>query len=156
MKKLILSSIGFSSSILVMAQEKTNGNPAVSQTDVSQRIMGQGGQNLDLDIIMPVLVIGLLVYMTITVIKYFLEYRLKNKIIDRGVSEQLSASILENSGKSKYDEAMKFAILLCGIGLGLIITYYTLPLHIHSLAVMAFSIAASYLGYFFYLKNQSK
>ncbi|WP_143166649.1 hypothetical protein [Pedobacter caeni] len=156
MKKLILSSMGFSSSIFVFAQEKTNGVPASSLPNLNQNIMESANQNLHIETIVSLIIIGLLVFFTISILKYILEHRLKNKIIERGISEQLSASILEKNGKNKYDEAMKLAILLCSIGVGLILTYCTMPLHIHSLAIMAFSIGAGYLGYFFYLKNQNR
>ena len=104
----------------------------------------------------PIIIVGLLIFLIISVIRYVLEYRLKNKIVNRGISEQLSTSLLEKNSKNKNDEAMKLAILLCGIGAGLTITYYTLPLNIHSLAIMAFSIGASYFAYFFYLKSQKR
>lgn len=140
MKKIILSIVGFSLSPLVFAQEKTE---SVNQPHYKE-------------IIAPIIVVGLLIFLIISVTKYILEYRLKNKIVNKGISEQLSSSILAKDGKNKNDEAVKFAILLCGIGIGLIITYYTMPLHLHSLAIMAFSIGASYFAYFFYLKNQKR
>lgn len=104
-------------------------------------------------ILLPVLFITFLVFMLINLIRYFLEFRLKNKLIDRGMSEQLSAYLLNKNEQEKKNEAIKLAILSCGIGIGLTMTYLTAPVHIHSLAIMAFSIGLSYLAYFFYLKR---
>lgn len=104
-------------------------------------------------ILLPILFITFLVFMLITLIKYFLEFRLKNKLIDRGMSEQLSAYLLNKNYQEKQDEVIKLAILFCGIGTGLIMTYLTAPIHIHSLAIMAFSLGLSYLAYFFYLRR---
>lgn len=140
MKKIILSAVGFSLSFLVFAQEKTE---SVNQPHYKE-------------IIAPIIVVGLLIFLIISVTKYILEYRLKNKIVNKGISEQLSATILEKNSENKNDEAMKWAILLCGIAIGLTITYYTMPLHLHSLAIMTLSISASYFAYFFYLKNQKR
>lgn len=154
MKKVILSIAGVSLSLLAFAQVKTDSTSDIMQTDLSKTITESVTQISDKEIIAPVLIVSLLIFLMISVTKYILEYRLKSNIVNRGISEQLSATILEKNSKNKYDEAMKWAILLCGIAVGLTITYYTLPLNIHSLAIMAFSIAASYFAYFFYLKNQ--
>lgn len=132
-------------SFFVLAQEKPN--------------IDNGGEMVQANytnMIVPIVIVGLLVFLIVSIFKYVLEYRLKNKIIDKGISEQLSASILQKNNSNINDETMKFAILLCGIGAGLIFTYYTKPLDIHSLAIMAFCIGFSYFAYFFYLKNQKR
>lgn len=107
------------------------------------------------DVLLPILLISFLVFMLITLIKYFLEFRLKNKLIDKGMGEQLSTYLSEKNPKERQNEAMKLAILFCGIGSGLLLTYVTAPINIHSLAIMAFSLGASYFAYFFYLKKQN-
>ena len=104
-------------------------------------------------IVFPIIFIGFLVFMLVSLVRYFLEYRLKNKLIDRGMSEQLSAYLLSKDEKEKSDEVIKLAILFCGIGAGLTMTYLTTPIDIHSLAIMAFSLGLSYLAYFFYLRK---
>ena len=73
-------------------------------------------------------------------LKKILEHRLKNKIVDKGIPENVVSSILQtNSGEQKHINIKWFA-LLAGTGAGLLIVYYTKPLDIHSLAIMAFSI----------------
>ncbi len=104
-------------------------------------------------IMLPILFIAFLLFMLITLVKYFLEFRLKNKLIDRGMAEQLSAYLSDKNDKEKQHEVAKLAILFCGIGVGLTLTYLTAPIHIHSLAIMAFSLGLSYLAYFFYLRR---
>lgn len=104
-------------------------------------------------IMLPMLFIAFLVFILITLVKFFLEYRLKNKLIDRGMAEQLSAYLSDKNDKEKQHEVAKMAILFCGVGTGLIITYLTAPVDIHSIAIMAFSIGLSYLAYFFYLRR---
>lgn len=108
------------------------------------------------EILLPILLMVFLVFMLITLVKYFLEYRLKNKLIDRGMSEQLSVYLSNKDEQEKKNEVIKMAILFCGIGLGLLLTYFSAPINIHSLAIMTFSIGLSYLLYFFYLRKQNK
>jgi hypothetical protein len=106
-------------------------------------------------IVFPILFMAFLVFMLTMLMKYFLDYRLKNKLIDRGMSEQLTAYLVDNNDREKQNEVMKLAILFCGIGLGLLLTYLTAPIHIHSLAIMAFSLGLSYLAYFLYLRRSN-
>ncbi|HMQ06971.1 MAG TPA: hypothetical protein PKC30_06690 [Saprospiraceae bacterium] len=156
MKKAILSTIGIWAGNFLIAQGSKNGNPDIPQSHAIQDAIEPNPNYLYVETFAAVILGGLLVFMTITLVKFILDHRLKNKIIDRGVSEKISTAILEKSIKNKSDEAMKYAILLCGMAFGLIVTYYTLPVHIHSLAIMALCIGASFLGYFFYLKQQDQ
>jgi hypothetical protein len=98
----------------------------------------------------------LLVYFFLMAVKRFMDHRLKSKIIDKGISEQLAATVLQNNREDKKQESIKWFFLLVGIGTGLSIVYNQLPLGIHSVAIMAFSIAASFLGYYFYLRYSKK
>ena len=87
--------------------------------------------------------------------KKIFEYRLKNKIVDKGISENIAQSILEtkSNNEAKYVNVKWFAIL-AGLGMGLIGVNYTQPLGFHSLAIMAFSISLSFLGYYLFTKNE--
>lgn len=146
MKKLLTSLMVLLSIVQAFAQDKSitdtksNSIESVTIDPVSQ-------------IMLPILFITFLVFMLITLIKYFLEFRLKNKLIDRGMAEPLSAYLSNKDDQEKQNEAIKLAILFCGIGTGLTLTYLTMPIHIHSLAIIAFSIGLSYLAYFFYLRR---
>jgi hypothetical protein len=81
---------------------------------------------------------------------------LKNKIVDKGISENLVASVLQTTTKQDGNLNIKWFSILAGIGAGLTIVNYTLPLGIHSLAIMFFSTAASFLGYYFFIKKTQK
>jgi hypothetical protein len=98
-------------------------------------------------------VIGLFMIFFLTVFKKVMEYRLKNKIVERGIPENVASSILQTNPKEDRNTNIKWAAILAGLGAGFTIIYYTLPLGIHSLAIMAFSVAASFLSYFFFLKQ---
>ncbi len=152
----MISSIGVSSSILVEAQEVLEGRQAIQSSGTNDILVEPFNQNFHIETLLTIFLIGLLVYLAISLVKYFLDHRLKNKLVDKGGAEYLSSLIQESNGISKNDDAIRSAILFCGLGVGLMITYFTLPIHIHSLAIMAFSIGLSYLGYFFYLKNRNK
>ena len=108
------------------------------------------------ELIFPILFMSFLVFMLISLVKYFLEFRLKNKMIDRGMTEQMFAYSFNKNDDNKFDAVIKLAILFCGLGIGLAITYLAGPINILSLAIMAFSIGLSYFAYFVYLRKQKK
>jgi len=89
-------------------------------------------------------------------LKSILEHRLKNKIVDKGVPESVVSSILQPSTGEEKHRNIKWFAILAGIGAGLLIVYYTRPLDIHSLAIMAFSISLSFLGYYLFVKHVDK
>jgi len=99
---------------------------------------------------------GLVMVFILAIIKRIMDYRIKNKIVEKGVPENIVSSILQTSPKENKNTNIKWFALLAGIGAGLTIIYYTLPLGIHSLAIMAFCIAASFLGYYFFLQQSEK
>ena len=103
-----------------------------------------------------IFLIGCLMLFIINVLKRILEYRLKNKIIDKGISETVAASILQsNSGENKNANIKWFSIL-AGIGIGLTFVNFSKPFGFHSLAIMAFSISLSFLGYYFFIRYTEK
>jgi hypothetical protein len=98
----------------------------------------------------------IIVLFILTFLKYILESRLKNRIIDKGITENLATSILQTTKKDDKLQTIKWFCLLAATGAGLMWVYYTLPLDIHSVAIMAFSLSLGYLGYYFILKQQEK
>ena len=139
MKKLMT----VSAAILICFAANANGNVLEINEEVAQ-------------VSAAIFVLGMFMYFIISVLKRILEHRLKNKIIDKGISESIAASILEsNSGESKNANIKWFAIL-AGIGIGLTAVNYSQPLGFHSLAIMAFSISLSFLGYYFFVKKTEK
>jgi predicted AAA+ superfamily ATPase len=155
MKTIFLSIISFFSTIIVFAQDSTAKAASLSQ----QSIDGDVDNSLSsgsIESVLPIIAITLAVLLIIQVTKYILDHKLRNKIIDRTISEQLANSILQKSAADKKDESVKWSILLLSLSGGLTVAYHTMPLHIHSLAIMAFSAGISYLIYFFYLQKKNK
>lgn len=92
----------------------------------------------------------------ITLLRMYYENRLKNKIVDKGIQENVAASILQSTPVNNMNSIIKWACLLAGMGTGLFFADYTKPLGIHSLAIMAFSLSASFIVYYFFIKYNSK
>ena len=114
--------------------------------------------NMDIfEICAAIFVTGMFMFFIITVMKRIFEHRLKNKIVDKGISEVVSLSILETrSAEENKNANIKWFSILAGMGIGLIGVNYSQPLGFHSLAIMAFSISLSFLGYYFFTRNAQK
>jgi hypothetical protein len=116
----------------------------------------QDGQLMDREMMRVVAVLTVMVLIIVfilTFLRYILESRLKHRIIDKGITENLATSILQNTKKDDKLQTIKWACLLASTGAGLMAVYYTLPMDVHSFAIMAFSTSIGYMGYYFFLKQ---
>lgn len=107
-------------------------------------------------IVASILVLILFMWFIMTLVQRFMDYRVKNKIVERGISEDLANSLLSTGPKENGNTNFKWFTLLAGLGLGLTIIYYTQPMGIHSMAIMAFSLSASFLGYYLFTRSLAK
>lgn len=104
-----------------------------------------------------IFVVAMFMVFIITVMKKIFEHRLKNKIVDKGISETVAQSILETkSAEENKNVNIRWFSILAGIGIGLTGVNYTQPLGFHSLAIMAFSVSLSFLGYYLFVRNTGK
>jgi hypothetical protein len=92
----------------------------------------------------------------LTIMKRIVDFRLKSKIVEKGIPENIVSSILQTNPKEDRNINIKWFAILAGLGAAFVIIKFTLPLGIHSLAIMAFCIAASFLGYFFFIRSSEK
>lgn len=121
------------------------------------------GQALDIDalefsrrVLFPSFALFLLGSFIIAAIKLVLNYLLKNKIIDAAV---LSEQVVERLLPGRQDEqskVIKWVALLLSTGTGLALCNWFLPLGLHSIVILLFSTAFGFLGYYFFLRRQSK
>lgn len=122
---------------------------------MANSIYAQGVSNYDVmetvRIVSSFAVLIALMIFILSILKRVFEHRLKNKIVDKGVNESITSSILQSRDEGKHVNIKWFA-LLAAAGAGLLIVNYTQPLGIHSLAIMALSISAGFLSYFIYLR----
>jgi hypothetical protein len=102
----------------------------------------------------PVLIAGIYLVATfiLKIIKMILDNRLKYKLLEKGVSADIVKEFLQPTAKDMKNEVLKWTVLFVGICCGLIVSYFFRPYGNHTVAIIAFSIAISFLIYynFFY------
>jgi hypothetical protein len=155
MIKLFVSIISFFTSAIVYGQYSVPKTPTPQQLSLDSEIGHSLNNSISIESFMPLFAVTLVVILVIQVTRFILDHKLKNKIIDRGISEQLASSILEKSVADKKEDSIKWAFLLLGLSGGLTLTYHTMPLNIHSIAIMTFSLGLGYLVYYFYLRRKN-
>jgi cobalamin synthase len=106
----------------------------------------------------PAVILALYLILTfiLTFAKSIMDNRLKARMIEKGVSDKVVEQLLHPDDKDVKGQAMKSFLLLTGIGVGLTIIYFFLPIGIHSIAIMSFSIALSFLAYYYFLSRSEK
>jgi hypothetical protein len=115
------------------------------------------GMNHDIfNICAVIFMAGLIMLFLLTILKRIVDFRLKSKIVDKGIPENIVSSILQSNPKEDRNINIKWFAILAGLGVALTIIKFTMPLGIHSVAIMAFCIAGSFLGYFFFIKYSEK
>jgi len=140
MKKIIFIGLALCGTLTAKAQ----GNDIVPD---SQRQLVMNGT--------VILLIYLASSFVLKAIRSIQDYRLKNKIIERGLSGELASQYLRSDLQEDKNQSVKIVCVLTGAGLGLSVISYLLPPVIAMLAIMSFSIAAGFLAYYVYLKMSS-
>lgn len=108
------------------------------------------------NILATIVTVALFILFILAMLKHLMNYRIKNRIIDKGISGDLADSILRSDLKEEKNQMIKWAFLLGTSGAGFTIIYYSMPLGIHSLAILCFSTAAGFLGYGIFLRNRKE
>lgn len=100
-----------------------------------------------------IVIIALVMAFILSLVKKIMAHHLRKKIIEKGIPENIAQSILQSGQEDEKQVSIKWLAISMGLSIGLIFVYFTLPLGIHSLAILSFCITLSFLGYFLYLKN---
>lgn len=115
--------------------------------------------DLDPDIYKTFVLILLLIlamWFVLTILKKLLDHKLKTKILEKGISKEMSALLLQIGKSDNTKNSIKWFLVLLSTGIGLFLTEMVLPLGIHSFAIMAISISIGFLVYSIYLKSLNK
>jgi hypothetical protein len=134
----------FTIAIATTASAQSNDSPLLTRHSPILEVLG------------TIALVAIVMFFILEMIKYLMNYRLKNKIIDKGVSGELASSLLRIDPNEVKNVNIKWFAILAGIGTALLIINYTLPLGLHSLAIMAFCLSASFLGYYLFLRKAGK
>ncbi len=103
-----------------------------------------------------ILVIYLISAFILKVIKGVQDYRLKNKMIEKGLSEQVVQQFLQPNDQEAKNQTIRACFLLAGIGIGLALAAIFKPTAVAAIALISLTLAAGFLAYFLYLKKTAQ
>lgn len=90
----------------------------------------------------------------LSLIKMRLNASFREKLVESDRSDDTVGRLLQPAERERKDEAFRNMAVLAGVGVGLALVYATEPIGFHSLAIMAFCVSLSFLGYYFYLQRK--
>jgi hypothetical protein len=90
------------------------------------------------------------------VLKHHYNYRIKNRMLDKGTEENIVRQLLQPEKKENKNETLQWFCMMAAIGAGLILVSLTRPFGLHSLAILAFSMAAGFGAYYYFTRQPGK
>ena len=89
-------------------------------------------------------------------IKTAMTARIKNRILDKSPEENIVRELLRPEKKDNKKEILQWFFMLVAIGIGLLLVKIIMPFGLHSLAILALSIAAGFGGYYYFSRQTDK
>ena len=109
-----------------------------------------------LHICATLVVIYLISSFILQAIKAAMTGRIKNRMLDKGTEENIVRELLRPEKKDSKKEILQWFFMLVAIGIGLLLIKIIMPFGLHSLAILALSIAAGFGGYYYFSRQTDK
>jgi hypothetical protein len=103
-----------------------------------------------------VFVIYLIMRFILTISKMVMDHRVKNKLLEKEVPENLVIQYLQPANKGPRNETIKWVTIFLSIGIGLLLVSWSEPFGLHSLAIMSFSVAGGFWAYNYFTRKAGK
>lgn len=81
-------------------------------------------------------------------------YRIKNRMLDKGTEENIVRELLLPEKKENKNYILQWFFMLIALGIGLLLVGFTQPFGLHSLAILAFSIAAGFGSSYYFIRQK--
>lgn len=145
MKKAIIAAVMLTSTIVANAKDRDNQEPLIDREMIFDLV----------HICAVVLIIYLISSFILQLIRQNLDYRLKSKIVEKGTAENIVGQLVQPDKTNPANTILQWFCTLVGIATGFLIMTFTQPFGLHSLAIMAFSVAAG-LGIYYLFTRHNK
>ena len=143
MKRAIIAAAMLTSTIVANAEDKQE--PLIDREMIFDLV----------HICAVVLIIYLISSFILQLIRQNLDYRLKSKIIEKETAENVVGQLMPPDKTNPSNTILQWFCTLVGIAIGFMVMTFTQPFGLHSLAIMAFSVAAG-LGIYYFFTRRNK
>jgi len=79
--------------------------------------------------------------------------RIKNRMLDKGTEENIVKELLQPDKKENKNYILQWFFIMVAIGIAFLLLIITKPFGLHSLAIIAFSIAAGFGAYYYFTRE---
>ena len=79
--------------------------------------------------------------------------RIKNRMLDKGTEENIVKELLQPDKKENKSYILQWFFIMLAIGVAFLLLMLTNPFGLHSLAIIAFCIAAGFGAYYYFTKQ---
>lgn len=86
-------------------------------------------------------------------VKQYYSYRIRNRMLDKGTEVDIIKEILQPDKKQDKNYILQWFCMLLAIGAGLTLINFIRPFGLHSLAILAFSVAAGFGAFWYFSKR---
>ena len=136
MKKALLIMAAFGGSITAYAQDKPE--PLVNRELIFDLV----------HICSVLLIIYLISSFILQLVRYNFDFRLKSKIVERQTGNPVVSQLVQPDKSNPLNSILQWICALVAVGIGFLIIEITEPYGLHSLAIMALSVAAGLIVYY--------
>jgi hypothetical protein len=98
-------------------------------------------------------VIYLISSFILQVVKQHYNFRIKNRILDKGTEENIVRELLQPDKKETRNSTLQWFFMLAAIGIGLLLVALFRPFGLHSAAILAISLAAGFGAQFWFTRK---
>ena len=100
------------------------------------------------------ILLALAIGFLLVIIRLLLDHKIKNRIIEKGLSEETAKAILSSSANALKEAVLKWFLVFAGIAAGLFIVAAVRTDEVTSLAIITACIAASFGSYYLLKKHK--
>lgn len=100
------------------------------------------------------IVIYLISSFILQIIRQATTYRIKNRMLDRNTEVAVVREILQPDKKENKNYILQWFCMMAAIGAGLLLVNLTKPYGMHSLSILAFSLAAGFGAYYYFTREE--
>lgn len=143
MKKVVVFAAAICGSVVAYAEDKPE--PLINRDFIFDFI----------HIIAVILVIYLISSFILQLLRSNFDFRLKSKILERQADENIVAQLIRPDRVNPLNTVLQWVCTLAAVGVGFMLIEFTQPFGLHSLAIMAFCVAAG-LGLYYYVAQRAK
>ena len=143
MKKALIAMAFIGSSLVAFAQDKPE--PLVSR-------------DLIFDVIHICAIITIIYLISSFILQLFrgsFDCRLKSKMLERQTDENIVGQLVQSDKPNPLNNILQWVCTLASVGVGFLVIELTQPYGLHSLAIMALSVAAG-LGLYYFIVIRTK